>query len=285
MIPSRFIIHHRSPLLAAYPLVGLTPIFAAAASSAVGLHILANSQKLFSNQSRPGGVLTAPGRISKDTAARLKEDWDAGYGGDRYGKTAVLPEGLKWETMTMTAQDAELIAQLRWSVEDVGRVFRVPPFMLGDTSKTTYRNSEQLARSYLTGCLGYHVESLEQRFARAFEFPDDWELRFDLSTLLRAEIDVRFTAYTQALNAGWMTPNEVRAGEGLEPVEGGDEPHLQQQYIPLSQSGNAQSGPPSAPSPTTEPTVPELTPAPGDTDFDVEHVRALLRHRITRRAA
>jgi HK97 family phage portal protein len=297
MIPDRFMIHHRSPLLASYPLIGLTPIFAAAQAASVGIHILTSSQKLFSNQSRPGGVLTAPGRISKDTAQRLKDEWDTGYTGERYGKTAVLPEGLKWETMTMTAQDAELIAQLRFSVEEVGRAFRVPPFMLGDTTKTTYRNSEQLGRMYLTGCLGFHLEAVEQRFARAFEFPIDWELRFDLAALLRAEIDVRFTAYTQALNAGWMTPNEVRAGEGLEPKEGGDEPHLQMQYIPLSQSGKtlppAGDAPGGSDNPApADPSAPELTPTPGgeagaagEAGIDVEHVRRLLRQRITRRAA
>ena len=263
-------------MLAHYPLFGVTPIQASAAAAAVGLHILSNSQKLFSNSSRPGGVLTAPGRISKETAARLKEDWDSGYSGDRYGKTAVLPEGLKWETMTMTAQDAELIAQLRYSVEDVGRAFRVPPFMLGDTTKTTYRNSEQLARFYLTGCLGYHLRALEQRLMQAFEFGPQDELRFDLSGLLRAEIDVRFTAYMNALNAGWMAPNEVRAFEGLPPVEGGDEPHLQMQYVPLSQSGKAP--PVAAPGPAPDATAPGAA-------IDIEHVRLLLRQRITRRAA
>jgi HK97 family phage portal protein len=256
----------------------------------VGLHIQSNSQKLFSNASRPGGVLTAPGRISKDTAQRLKDEWDNSYSGERFGKTAVLPEGLKWESMTMTAEDAELIAQLRWSVEDVGRAFRVPPFMLGDTSKTTYRNSEQLGRMYLTGCLGFQLEALEKRFMRAFEFPDDWELKFDLSTLLRAEIDVRFTAYTQALQAGWMTPNEVRAGEGLEPVEGGDEPHLQSQYVPLSQSGKTPPGgappAPDNPPPEPDPSAPDINPpepdAPVGNTIDPDLVRALLARRFSR---
>jgi HK97 family phage portal protein len=230
-------------------------------------------------------VLTAPGKISKDTADRLKEDWDNNYTGQRYGKTAVLPEGLKWEPLTITAQDAQLIEQLRWSVEDVARVFRVPPFMLGDTTKTSYRNSEQLARAYLSGCLSYHIEALEQRFARAFEFPVDYELKFDLSTLLRAEIDVRYAAYQQALSSAWATINEVRAQEGLAPVEGGDEPHIQIQYVPLSASGkapvpgSAASGP-VEPSPAGEP-----APADGQQDsLDPALVRQLVRARLRRAA-
>lgn len=283
-IHERDIVHHRLPLLPAYPLVGVTPVFAAAASSAVGLHILRNSQSFFGNASRPAGVLTAPGKLSKDTADRLKEDWDNNYSGQRYGKTAVLPEGLKWEPLTITAQDAQLIEQLRWSVEDVGRVFRVPPFMLGDTAKATYRNSEALGRAYLTGCLGYHLEVLEQRFRRAFELPANMELRFDLSTLLRAEIDVRYAAYQTALQSAWTTINEVRAQEGLSPVEGGDEPHIQMQYIRLSDSGKTSA----APSPFTPPPAP-VPPADdagdaGQARIDPALVRSLLRHRLRRAA-
>jgi HK97 family phage portal protein len=281
MVPARHIIHHRLPLLPGFPLVGVTPIFAAAASSAVGLHILRNSQSFFGNSSRPSGTLNAPGKISKDTADRLKEDWDNNYTGPRYGKTAVLPEGLKWEPLTITAQDSQLIEQLRWSVEDVARVFRVPPFMLGDTSKTTYRNSEQLARAYLSGCLGYHIEVLEQRFAQAFEFPVEFELKFDLSALLRAEIDVRYTAYQTALSSAWATINEVRAQEGLAPVEGGDEPHIQIQYVPLSESGaRPPPGAQAPPAPGAEQPV-----DPAQDNLDAALVRTLVRRRLERRAA
>jgi HK97 family phage portal protein len=283
MVPERFIIHHRLPLLPSHPLVGVTPVFAAAASSAVGLHILRNSQSFFGNASRPAGVITAPGKVSPDTATRLKEDWDNNYSGQRYGKTAVLPDGLKWEPLTITAQDAQLIEQLRWSVEDVGRVFRVPPILLGDSSKTTYRNTEQLGRQYLVGCLGYHLEALEQRFRRAFGFAPNMELRFDLSTLLRAEIDVRYAAYQTALQSAWTTINEVRAQEGLAPLEGGDEPHIQMQYVPLSDSGKAPAIPPPAPAPK-----PKLPPPDDDEEqasIDPVMVRALLRNRLQRRAA
>ena len=275
MIPERNIIHHRLPLLPAFPLVGVTPIFAAAASSAVGLHILRNSQTFFGNSSRPAGTLTAPGKISKETAQRLKEDWDNNYSGPRYGKTAVLPEGLKWEPLTITAQDAQLIEQLRWSVEDVARVFRVPLFMLGDTQRATYSKVEQLNRTYLSGCLSYHIEALEQRFARAFEFPPTFELKFDLSALLRAEIDIRFTAYQTALASAWTTINEVRAQEGLSPVDGGDEPHIQMQYVPLSQAGTRGAAPPATPP----------APPPATEGIDPDLVRTLLRAHLRGRLA
>jgi HK97 family phage portal protein len=296
VIPERDIIHHRLPLMPGFPLVGVTPIYAAAASSGVGLSILNNSHSFFRNSSRPSGVLKAPGKVSKETSDRLATDWDNNYSNQRYGKTAVLPEGLAWEPLTITATDAQLIEQLRWSVEDVGRVFRVPPFMLGDVSKTTYRNSEQLARAYLSGCLSWHIEALEARFGRAFDFPFDYSMVFDLATLLRAEIDVRFKAYQEALAAAWITPNEVRASEGLPPVEGGDEPHIQSQYVPLSMSGLVPAQPaPGAPAPAPQPgDEPKPSDEPQEPDpsenapgaaIDPALVRRLVRARLTQQGA
>ena len=163
IVPERDMIHHRLPLLPGYPLVGVTPIFAAAASSAVGLKILQNSQQFFSNASRPSGMLTSEsGRISPEAAARFKQEWDEAYRGEGMGKIAVMHSGLKFEPLTITAQDAQLIEQLRWSVEDVARVFRVPPFMLGDMTKVSYRNTEQLGAR-----LHHRVPGLPHRPHRA----------------------------------------------------------------------------------------------------------------------
>jgi HK97 family phage portal protein len=267
LVPERDMIHHRLPLVPGFPLVGVTPIFAAAASSSVGLKILQNSQQFFANSSRPAGVLTAPGKISPETATRLGQDWDSGYTGERFGKTAVLPEGLKWEPLTITAQDAQLIEQLRYSVEDVARVFRVPLYLLGDMTKVTYRNTETLFRVFVSECLGFHLTAIESRLERAFEFPPQYELRFDLSVALRTELDVRYAAYQTALSAGWQSINEVRAQEGLQPVDGGEEPRVQMQYVPLSKADE----PPPAPAPA---------PAEPAKAFDRRRVRRLVAERL-----
>jgi HK97 family phage portal protein len=285
IVPARDMIHHRLPLLPGYPLIGVTPIFAAAASSAVGIKILQDSQQFFANSARPSGILQSSTNIGDDMKRRAKEEWDTAYRGREYGKVAILPTGLQWQPITITAQDAQLIEQLRWSVEDVGRVFRVPTFMLGDTNRVSYRNTEQLARAYLTNCLAYHLHAIEVRLAAAFEFPATYEITFDLSALLRTEIDVRFTAYTQALNAGWQSINEVRAQEGLGPVEGGAEPRVQMQYVPLTQA-NGPTEP--APAPSDEP-APAADPAPANDPAEaaapnLARMRARLRDRLKRAA-
>lgn len=287
-IPERDMIHHRLPLLPGYPLVGVTPIFAAAASSALGLQILRDSQQFFGNASRPSGLLSTEQHISDDLATRYKQEWDQAYRGQEFGKTALLGGGMKWQPLTITAQDAQLIEQLRYSVEDVARVFRVPPFMLGDMSKVTYRNTEHMTRAYLTGCLSWHLEALQQRFEYAFAFEPQFQIRFDLSAMLRTEIDVRFAAYQQGLSGGWLSANEVRAQEGLPPVDGGDEPRVQMQYVPLSQA----DGPPEpapAPAPAPEDPAPESDDEGDDSQddeaaFNPARVRLLLDQRLRRAA-
>jgi HK97 family phage portal protein len=283
LVAERDMIHHRVPLVPGFPLVGVTPIFAAAASSAVGIQILRDSQQFFANSSRPSGLLQSTINLGDEQKRKAKEEWDIAYRGREYGKVAILPNGLTWSPITITAQDAQLIEHLRFSVEDVARVFRVPTFMLGDVSKVTYRNSEQLARAYLTGCLASHIEALEERFERAFQFPPTYEIKFDLSQLLRTEIDVRFAAYQTALNAGWQSINEVRAQEGLEPVPGGEEPRVQMQYVPLSA---ANEPPPAAPPPgPAEPTPPSEPDPPPDPTAESAPDRLRLRRMVRQRLA
>jgi HK97 family phage portal protein len=293
VVPERDMIHHRLPLVPGYPLVGVTPIFAASASSAVGIQILRDSQQFFANSARPSGILTSTINLGDEQKTKAKAEWDIAYRGREYGKVAILPNGLDWKPITITAQDAQLIEQLRYSVEDVARVFRVPTFMLGDVSKVTYRNSEQLARAYLTNCLANHIAALEQRFERAFQFPLKYKIQFDLTQLLRTEIDVRFTAYTQSLNAGWQSINEVRAQEGLEPVPGGEEPRVQMQYVPLSATEGltgadyllmAKPPPAQDPVPGDKPAEPKPAATNEDSAPDAARLRALVRHRLRRAA-
>src|SRR6185312_14046419 len=101
VVPASEIIHDRMNCLF-HPLVGLSPIYAAGLAATQGLHIQGNSATFFKNGSNPGGVLTAPGAISDETAARLKAAWATNYSGENAGKVAVLGDGLKYEAMAVT---------------------------------------------------------------------------------------------------------------------------------------------------------------------------------------
>lgn len=257
-VPASEIIHHRTITLL-HPLVGATPILAAGVSATMGNKIAANSSRFFENMSRTSGVLTTAEKISPEAAKLIKQMWEDAFRAGEFGRTAVLSQGLKWDPLTMTAVDAQLIEQLRWTIEDIARVFRFPSFMLGSADKVTYRNSEQMQRVYYSGCLQPHIEALELRLTDGLELASDLRVQFDLDALFRTEMDVRYDSYAKGLNAGFLTINEVRSKEGLPAVEGGDKPHLQQQYVPLGTPPAPAPAPVPAPAPAPEPAP---TPAP-----------------------
>ena len=234
IIPSRFIVHDRINCLW-HPLIGTSPLFAGAVSAATGGRIMMNSERLFSNMSRPSGVLTAPGEIDDITANRLKREFEANYSEGNIGRTAVLGSGLEWKSMVLTGVEQQLIEQLKWTIEDVARCFRVPMYLLNDTTRMTYKNAEQAAQSYFSGCLQYHVEATEARFSKEFGLVEGQQhVAFDVSVLFRMDMVERFGAYAKGIQSGVLSPNEARAMEGRGPVKGGEEPRMQMQYVPLS---------------------------------------------------
>ena len=234
MVPPRELMHHRM-MYFGDPLCGLSPMVAAATSSAAGLAILNSSARFFRKMARPSGVLQSAQRIDRRFAEEVKERWRRVYAGEEgAGDVAVLEQGLEWKPLTMTAVDAQLIDQLRYSVEDVARVYRLPLFMLGDLSKVSYNSSEQLTRIYWMGCLSAHMNSLEWRLSQFFGMDGRREyLEFDLDELFRTEMQARVEALAKAVQGGIRTPNEARRIEGLNAVPGGDKIMMQQQMWPV----------------------------------------------------
>jgi HK97 family phage portal protein len=266
MIPARYIIHDRINCLF-HPLVGTSPLFAAAVSAAMGGRIMLNTEKLFANMSRPSGLLTSAGEIGDVTAERLKRDFEKNYSAGNIGRTAVLGDGLEWKAMVMTSTDAQLIEQLKWTIEDVARVYRVPMYLLNDVTRMTYKNSEQAQTSYYSGCLQYHIESLESRLTMAFGLDENSQYAgFDVEVMFRMDTKDRYEAYNAGITSGVMSPNEARAKERRGPVKGGEEPRMQMQYVPLSTPIEPKVAPAAAPAPAPV-AAPAPTPAPKKTTF------------------
>ena len=114
-----------------HPLVGVSPLYACALAANQGLSIQNNGKNFFANAAMPAGILTAPAQIADETAARLKREWEANYSGTKVGKVAVLGDGLKFETMTMTAVDAQLVQQAEMSDRAICSAFHVPAYKVG----------------------------------------------------------------------------------------------------------------------------------------------------------
>lgn len=232
-VPAREIIHDRMNCFF-HPLIGISPLTACALAANQGMSIQKNSVSFFGNNSNPGGVLTAPGAISKETADRLKAHWETNYSGKNAGRVAVLGDGLKYEQMAVTPSDAQLIDQLKWTAESVCTAFHVPAYKIGAGVVPTYGNAEVLNQIYYTDCLQSLIEALELSLDDGLDLPLNQRTELDLDSLLRMDTVTRFQAYTSAIGGGWMAPNEARRKEGMAPVEGGDTCYMQQQDFSLA---------------------------------------------------
>lgn len=232
-VPASEIIHDRINCLF-HPLVGISPLYACSLSAGQGLAIQQNSKEFFANKSQPGGILTAPGTIGDATAARLKAAWENNYSGANAGKVAVVGDGLKYESMTMTALDAQMVEQLRISAETVCSVFHVPLHMVVAGQTPNYNNIEALSVQYYSQCLQSHIEQFELVMDQGLGLADDEGIELDTDGLLRMDSATMAKTNADRIGAGYLAPNEARAKENLPPVEGGDTPYMQQQNYSLA---------------------------------------------------
>jgi HK97 family phage portal protein len=254
-VPATEVIHDVY-LAPEHPLIGVSPIAACGLTAMQGIKIQRNSEKFFGNMARPSGHLTAPGFIKDETAKRIQTNFQANYGGDNIGKLLVTGDGLKFEQFTMSATDAQLIEQLRWTSEDVCRAFGVPGYKIGVGQLPAYNNIGPMDQAYYSGTLQELIECIELQLDEGLALPEQYRTELEVQEgLLRMDTAARFDSYEKALRSGWKSPNEVRILEGHEPVEGGEEPIMQQQNWPLSvlaKRDPPDTAPP-APAPTEEP--------------------------------
>ncbi len=234
VVPASEIIHDRM-ITPWHPLVGVTPIYACAMSAVQGLNIQKNSSKFFANMSMPGGQLTSPHTIDDITATRLKTHFEQNFSGGGLGRLLVAGDGLKYEPISIPAADAQLIEQLRWTVEDVARCFGVPLYkVMSLTGSTPLATLSALNQEYYNQCLQVHIESIELLLNEGLELPVKYEIEMDLDGLLRMDPLSQAVALKDGISGGWLTPNEARKRQNLKSVTGGESPYLQEQNYSLA---------------------------------------------------
>jgi HK97 family phage portal protein len=258
-----------------HPLVGVSPITACAVTATMGNRIQANSTTFFDNMSRPSGALTAPGAISDELAARLKTAWEENFSGKKIGRLAVLGDGLKYEAMTIPAQEAQLIEQLRWTVEDVARCFHVPLYKIGGPVPPG-SSIESLNQGYYSDCLQSLIESMELCLDEGLALPPSYYTEFDLDGLLRMDTAAMVAAEKDAVGAGIKSPNESRRRMNLPPVDGGDGPYLQQQNFSLAALAKRDALADPFKASAAPAAAPSGPPAANDDEMDAEEARAAL---------
>ncbi len=235
-VPASEIIHDICvPLY--HPLVGVSPIHACGLAATQGLKIQEQSAALFERGSQPSGVLTAPASISNENAERIQKHWEENYSGaNNVGKVAVLGDGLHYEPMTMTAVDAELVAQMNMGDLQICATFHVPPYMVGIGQAPPYTDIQSINLQYYTQALQNPIENLECLLDEGLELPTspEYHVEFDLNALLRMDSKTQAEVITNQIAGGYMKPNEGRAMQDRPPVDGGDSCYLQQQNYSLS---------------------------------------------------
>lgn len=234
-VPASEIIHDvYVPLY--HPLCGVSPITACGLAAVQGLAMQNSSVKFFNNGSQPGGVLIAPGTISEQNAKELKQYWEQNFTGDNAGRVAVLSDGLKYEPMTVSASDAQLINQLKWTNETVCTAFKVPPFMIGVGPTPSYTSVESINLQYYTQCLQPLMEAVEALIDEGLGLTGAAQVlgvEFDLDDLLKMDTNTQFRTYGEGVARGILAPDEARKLLGYGPVPGGKTPYLQQQNFSL----------------------------------------------------
>jgi HK97 family phage portal protein len=229
IVPASEIIHDRTATLF-HPLVGVSPIYACGASATQGNRIQNFGAKFFENMSRPSGIVTAPNNIDNETAARIKRDTEQAMSGANLGRLIVLGSGLSYEPLTMPAQEAQLIEQQRWTVEDVARAFGVPLYKV-QAGNPTFTNSAQFDQDYYKQTLQKPIEDIEVLLDEGLDLPTSYHTELDLEGLLRMDPESRARVHEIEIRSAVATPDEARFTENRQPVAGGD---LQQQNYSLA---------------------------------------------------
>ena len=220
------------------------------AREAVGLAIATEETHaaLHANGTQPGGVLSVKGSLDDAARARLKESWAQYQGGlaNRF-KTAVLDMDSTWTPLGMKGVDAEHLDTRRFQIEEICRDLKVFPQMVGYADKTaTFASAEAFFLAHVIHTLNPWIENWEQSLARDL-FPDEDDIvaKFSMQGLLRGDNAARATFYASGITNGWLTRNEARRLEDLNPIEGLGDPLLPlnmstqgERSLPLSPGGN-----------------------------------------------
>lgn len=233
VVPASEIIHDRMNCLF-HPLVGVSPLYAAALPAAQGLGMQIDSRNFFASGARPSGILTAPGPISEATAVTLKETWSTGFTGANSGKVAVVGDGMKFEPMKFTAVDSQFIEQMKLSAEWVCTAFHVPAFKIGAGTIPAGQKVADLNQIYYADCLQGLIEDFEQTLADGLSLGEAREIYCDIDGLLRMDAESMFQTLGEGIKNTILKPNEARKRLNLPPVEGGDSVLSQQQNYSLA---------------------------------------------------
>lgn len=207
---------------------GKSPISLARESIALGMATEEYGARFFGNDSRPGGVLKHPTRLSPEAAKKLSQSWNAAHSGlTNAHRVAVLEEGVEWQQIGVPPEDSQFIETRKFQETQICQVYRVPPHMVGITERSTSWGTgiEQQGIGFVTFTLMPYLLRFSQSVHRDLLSAAERRQYFAehlTAALERGDIKTRYAAYNTGRNGGWLSINDIRESENLNPVEGGD---------------------------------------------------------------
>lgn len=234
VIPERNLMHIRGFGLDG--ICGMMPLSSGRDVIGAAMAVEESAAKIFENGLQSSGFLSADMALDEGQRERLRDYMAKFTSSKNAGKIMVLEGGLKYQNVTMNPEAAQMLETRSFGIEEICRWFRVPPFMVGHTSKQSSWSSslEGMNLQFLTHTLRPLLVNIEQEIARCLLGGDeDLFAEFSVEGLLRADSAGRAAYYTSALQNGWMSRNDVRRLENMPPIEGGDIYTVQLNLTPL----------------------------------------------------
>lgn len=229
-------------------LIGFSPI--AMMKNALGSAIAVEKygSAFFKNGAQPAGVLEHPGTLKNPE--RIRENWSDVYGGPQNAhKVAVLEEGMQYKAISLPPEDSQFLSTRQFGVNEICRIFRVPPHMVQDLTHATFSNIEHQSIDYVVYTLTPWLSRFEQAITKDLLLPSEQDTifpRFNVDGLLRGDYASRSSGYASGISNGYLSPNDVRRLENMDliPAEkGGDDYYLNGGYVKLENVRTAESAP------------------------------------------
>ncbi len=209
------------------PLVGVSPITAARSVIQLAQSEAQHGQSTFDNGTRASGTLSMPGVLKPDQRTALATSWQSQYaGGANAGKVPILESGVVFNPISMSLDDSQWIEARAFSVQEVARLFKLPPLMLADMTGANYSVSSEMNRWFCTHSLARHLSAIEGAINRQLLTPvaaRSLYSEFNLEGLLRGASTERAAFYSSAIASGWMKPSEARKLENMPEIAGIDD--------------------------------------------------------------
>ena len=208
-------------------LMGMSPIELARENLGMALAAQDYGARFFANDAKPtGGWIEFPGTFKDNEAKKVfRESYQQAQSGANRGKVLVLENGMKFHEVGVSNKDAQFLELRKFQITDIARLFRVPPHMIADLERATFSNIEQQSLEFVMHTMTPWAERWEASIESELLLAgDDIEIEFDFANLMRGDAASRSSYYQSGIQNGWLTRNEARIAENLNPIDGLDQP-------------------------------------------------------------